>query len=118
MHPPGPATRGAAAAGAVQRWAAEHSLLPDASFWIDRVHHGNLASVTVSELAQGRSAGLLARAILREGRAPASLPVVPTTQGQPAISLARARQLGIQVSSSLLLSAEVVRHFAWATGAP
>lgn len=103
---------------AVQRWAAEHSLLPDASFWIDRVHHGNLASVTVSELAQGRSAGLLARAILREGRAPASLPVVPTTQGQPAISLARARQLGIQVSSSLLLSAEVVRHFAWATGAP
>jgi hypothetical protein len=44
--------------------------------------------------------------------------VVPTTQGQPAISLARARQLGIQVSSSLLLSAEVVRHFAWATGAP
>ena len=101
----------------VQRWVAEHSLLPDASFWIDRVHHGNLASVTVSELAQGRSAGLLARAILREGRSPASLPVVPTTQGQPAISLARARQLGIQVSSSLLLSAEVVRHFAWADGA-
>jgi ABC-type uncharacterized transport system substrate-binding protein len=101
----------------VQRWVTEHSLLPDASFWIDRVHHGNLASVTVSELAQGRSAGLLARAILREGRTPVSLPVVPTTQGQPAISLARARQLGLKVSSSLLLSTEVVRHFAWADGA-
>jgi ABC-type uncharacterized transport system substrate-binding protein len=50
---------------AVQRWVAEHSLLPDASFWIDRVHHGTLVSMTVSELEQGRAAGRLARAILQ-----------------------------------------------------
>lgn len=97
----------------VQRWAAENSRLPDASFWLDRVRHGNLASVTVSEVEQGRAAGLLARAILREGRAPVSLPVAPTTKGHPAISLARARQLGLPVKSSLLLASEVLRQYAW-----
>jgi len=97
----------------VQRWVTENSRLPDASFWLDRIHHGNLASVTVSELEQGRAAGLLARAILRDGRSPFSLPVAPTTKGHPAISLARARQLGLSVRSSLLLSSEVVRQFAW-----
>lgn len=97
----------------VQRWVADQVQLPDASFWIDRIHHGTLASVTVSELAQGRAAGRLARAILHEGRAPLSLPVQPTTQGRPAICLPRARALGLRPSSSLLLSTEVVRHYAW-----
>lgn len=97
----------------VQRWVAENSRLPDASFWIDRVHHGTLVSMTVSEVEQGRAAGRLARAILHEGRAPFSLPVQPTTKGQPAISLARARRLGLKPVSSLLLSSEVVRRFAW-----
>jgi len=100
----------------VQRWTAEHSRLPDASFWIDRIHHGVLASVTVSELEQGRAAGALARAVLVEGRSPGSLPVRPTLKGHPAISLARARQLGIAVKSSLLLSAEVVKSFEWERG--
>lgn len=98
----------------VQRWVAEHIGLPDASFWIDRVHHGTLASVTVSEVEQGRAAGRLARAILRDARPPISLPVEVTTKGRPALCLPRARQLGLKVSSSLLLSAEVVRHYAWA----
>lgn len=97
----------------VQRWVAENVRLPDASFWIDRVHHGTLASVTVSEQEQGRAAGRLARAILVDRRDPLTLPVQPTTQGRPAISLARARQLGIAPKSSLLLSSEVVRRYAW-----
>jgi len=101
----------------VQRWVVEHSRLPDASFWHDRVAHGNLASVTVSEHEQGRAAGRLAQAILVGGRAPAGLPVLPTTLGRPTISLARARQLGLAVRSSLLLSAEVLRRFAWQEGA-
>lgn len=99
----------------VQRWVAENIGLPDASFWIDRVHHGTLASVTVSEVEQGRAAGRLARAILHESRPPISLPVDATTKGRPALCLPRARQLGLKVSSSLLLSAEVVRHYAWAS---
>lgn len=95
------------------RWVVQQSRLPDVSFWIDRVHHGTLLSVTVSEVEQGLAAGRLAAAILREGRTPASLPVVPTRNGHPAISLARARQLGITVRSTQLLASEVVRQFAW-----
>lgn len=97
----------------VQRWVAENSPLPDISFWIDRVHHGTLASMTVSETAQGQAAGRLARAILHEGRLPASLPVQATTKGLPALCLPRARQLGLTPSSSMLLSSEVVRRYAW-----
>ncbi len=97
----------------VQRWVVEHAVLPDASFWIDRVFHGTLASVTVSELEQGRSAGRLARAILVDGRAPASLPLQATTQGHPAINLKRAQALGLTVRSSQLLQSEVVRSFDW-----
>lgn len=97
----------------VQRWVVENSRLPEISFWIDRVAHGVLASVTVSERQQGLAAGRLARAILVDGRSPAQLPVKPTVIGHPAISLARARQLNINVSSSLLLSSEVVTEFEW-----
>lgn len=95
------------------RWVVQHTRLPDISFWIDRVHHGTLLSVTVSEHEQGLAAGRLASAILRDGRSPASLPVRPTSHGRPAINLARARQLGIGVRSTQLLASEVVRQFAW-----
>ena len=97
----------------VQRWCVENSRLPDGSFWIDRIHHGVLASSTISEREQGRAAGRLARAILVEGRAPSSLPIEPTRLGNPALNLARARQLGLSVRSGLLLSAEVVKEFEW-----
>lgn len=97
----------------VLRWTAEHSSLPDLGFWIDRVHYGTLAAVTVSEREQGLAAGRLARAILREGKAPASLPMRPTAKGLPVISLARAKKLGIGVRSELLLAAEVVTRFEW-----
>jgi ABC-type uncharacterized transport system substrate-binding protein len=96
---------------------AEHGTLPDASFWIDRIHHGTLASVTVSELEQGRAAGRLARAILVDGAAPSSLPMKPTAKGHPAINLKRARALGIAVQSTQLLQSEIVRHYDWETRA-
>jgi ABC-type uncharacterized transport system substrate-binding protein len=97
----------------VQRWVVDNSRLPDASFWMDRIHHGTLASVTVSETEQGRAAGRLARAILVDGAAPASLPMRPTVKGQPAISLQRARALGITVRSTQLLQSQIVRHYDW-----
>lgn len=98
---------------AVQRWVVEHSVLPDASFWIDRVFHGTLASVTVSEMEQGRAAGRLARAILVDGAAPASLPIRATTKGHPAINLKRAQALGLTVRSTQLLQSEIVRGYEW-----
>ncbi len=97
----------------VQKWVCQNSLMPDLSFWINRVHYGVLASVTISEREQGLAAGRLARAILAEGKFPSALPIRPTLKGHPAINLARARQLGINVKSSLLLSAEVVPAFQW-----
>lgn len=101
----------------VQRWVVDNSTLPEISFWIDRIHFGVLSSVTVSEQEQGIAAGKLARAILVDGKAPSSLPIVPTVKGKPVISLARARQLGIAVQSTELLTAEVVTEFQWAKAA-
>ena len=98
----------------VLRWMAENSKLPDCSFWIDRIFHGTLTAMTVSEHAQGFAAGQLARAILIEKRPPASLPMKPTTKGHPAISLARARQLGLKIKSTQLLTAEVIPNYQWA----
>ena len=41
----------------VQRWTVEHSTLPDLGLWVDRVHHGTLVAVTVSEREQGLAGG-------------------------------------------------------------
>jgi ABC-type uncharacterized transport system substrate-binding protein len=97
----------------VMKWTVENSWIPDLGFWVDRVHHGSLAAVTVSEREQGLVAGRMARAILTEGRSPSSIPMVTTLKGMPVISLARARKLGINVKSGLLLSADVVERFEW-----
>ncbi|MCP5158271.1 MAG: hypothetical protein H6974_06945 [Gammaproteobacteria bacterium] len=97
----------------VLQWTAENSVLPDFSFWADRVDYGTLVAVTVSEHEQGRAAGRLARAILIEGRSPASFPMRPTTKGRATLSLARANKLGIKVKSGVLLSVEVVEKFRW-----
>lgn len=97
----------------VLRWTAENSRLPDVGFWVDRVHFGTLAAVTVSEREQGLAAGRLARAILVEGKSPDSLPISPTRKGLPVVSVRRAKDLGIRIPSKLLLAAEVVKDYEW-----
>jgi ABC-type uncharacterized transport system substrate-binding protein len=97
----------------VLRWTADNSRLPDLGFWVDRVHHGTLAAVTVSEREQGLAAGRIARGILLEGRKPSSFPMAPTLKGAPVVSLARARMLGLKIRSGPLLAAEVVTQFEW-----
>ena len=97
----------------VQQWLASHSRVPEISFWSERVYYGALTGVTVSAREQGLAAGKLARAILVEGRNPASLPVVASKKGTPAINLARARALGIMPRSRELLTSEVATDFEW-----
>lgn len=97
----------------VLKWTAENSTLPDFGFWIDRVHFGTLAAVTVSEREQGLAAGRIARAILAEGKAPSAFFMRPTVKGLPVVSLARANRLGIKIPSGVLLSAEVIQKFDW-----
>lgn len=97
----------------VLKWTAANSRLPDFGYWIDRVHYGTLAAMTVSEREQGLAAGRLARAILVDRKSPAELPMKPTAKGLPVVSLARANALGIKIDSDVLLSTEVIEKFDW-----
>jgi ABC-type uncharacterized transport system substrate-binding protein len=97
----------------VLRWTAENSNLPDFSVWKGRICHGTLWRVTVSGYEQGFAAGKLARRILLDGASPRTLTMRPSIKGEPVISLARARKLGIRIKADLLLSAEVVTDFQW-----
>ncbi|GIK42395.1 MAG: hypothetical protein BroJett011_62280 [Chloroflexota bacterium] len=97
----------------VQQWTAENSNLPDFSFWVDRVAYGTLSSVTVSAYEQGLAAGEMARGILVEGKSPADFPMKATVKGEPVISLVRAKNLGLNVDSEILLTARVINTYAW-----
>lgn len=97
----------------VQQWTAENSNLPDFSFWVDRVAYGTLSSVTVSAYEQGLAAGEMARGILVEGKSPADFPMKATIKGEPVISLVRAKNLGLKVDSEILLTARVIKTYAW-----
>ncbi len=97
----------------VLEWTAENCILPDFSFWKDRVTYGTLCVVSVSGFEQGLAAGRLARAILVEGKSPSSLPMKATQKGEPWVSLARANKLDIKVKSSILLTSEIATRFAW-----
>jgi ABC-type uncharacterized transport system substrate-binding protein len=97
----------------VLRWTTENSRLPDFSFWKDRITCGTLCAVYVSGYEQGRAAWKIARGILEEGRSPSSFPMLPTLKGEPIVSLARARKLGIRLTSQILLTAKIVKEFAW-----
>jgi hypothetical protein len=48
-----------------------------------------------------------------DGKSPSSFAMSPTAKGSPTISLARARKLGIKLTSTMLLSAEVIEKFEW-----
>lgn len=97
----------------VLHWTADHSKLIDFSFWDTRVERGTLLAMTVSGVEQGRLAGRMARRILVDKVSPASIAPEPTAKGQPMISLARARKLGLPISSGVLLNAQVITRFAW-----
>ncbi|MDT8903406.1 ABC transporter substrate-binding protein [Anaeroselena agilis] len=97
----------------VLKWTAENSRLPDFSFWLDRANFGTLCVVSVSGYEQGLAAGRIAREILVDGKIPASIPIAPTTRGQAAISLARAKSLGLKIDSKALLSTKVFSAYGW-----
>lgn len=92
----------------VQHWMVENSMLPDFTFWRDRINKGTLCAVTVSGFAQGKAAGEMARGILIEDRGPADFRMKSTKKGIPVINLARARKLNLNPTSGVLLTAEVV----------
>jgi len=97
----------------VLRWTAENSSLPDFAYWKDRISYGTLCAVTVSGYEQGLAAGKIARGILVEGKSPSNYSMEPTVKGEPVVSLARAKKLGIRIKSDILLAAQVVERFEW-----
>ncbi|WP_088104535.1 ABC transporter substrate-binding protein [Halalkalibacter urbisdiaboli] len=97
----------------VLKWTAENSSLPDFSYWKDRTSYGTLAVVSISGYEQGYEAGKLAREILVEGKSPDSLPFRPSMKGEALINIARANELGIQVTSKVLLSSKVITEYEW-----
>jgi ABC-type uncharacterized transport system substrate-binding protein len=99
----------------VLQWTAENSTLPDFSFWKSRIPYGTLCTVTVSGYEQGFAAGKMARSILVEGRSPSSFSMQPSTKGEPVISLARARRLGLNINAGVLLSTQIIEKFEWET---
>ena len=97
----------------VLRWTAENSRLPDFGFWKERVQCGTLCAVQVSPYEQGLAAGRIARGILAERRSPTSFAMQPTAKGQPAVSLARARQLGLDLPGDLPPDVERIERYQW-----
>lgn len=97
----------------VLEWTARNSTVPDFSFWGDRVELGTLAAVRVSGYKQGFEAGKKARLILEQGMSPSEIPIEPTKQGEPTLSLARARALKLKVPTSLLLNSKVATAYQW-----
>jgi ABC-type uncharacterized transport system substrate-binding protein len=97
----------------VAKWTAENSMLPDVTFWKDRVSKGTLCAIYISAYEQGHSAGILARKILTENVSPSALPIEPTLKGKPVINLARAKKLNLNIKSSLLLSTDIIEKYVW-----
>ncbi|MCG8082825.1 MAG: hypothetical protein JAY73_17610, partial [Candidatus Thiodiazotropha taylori] len=97
----------------IQRWIVENSKLPDFSFWQTRVERGTLCAVAVSGYEQGLLAGDMARKILQDRVSPADLPTIPSSEGQPMISLARARSLGLKPDVDLLLNTKAITGYIW-----
>lgn len=97
----------------VLRWVADNINLPDFSYWKSRIEGGTLCTVTVSGYEQGLAAGKIAKGILIEGKSPSSYSMTPTVKGEPVISLARSKKLGLKVKSDILLTAEVLEKFEW-----
>ncbi len=97
----------------VLRWTVENSNLPDFSYWDSRIPYGTLCAVAVSGYAQGLEAGKIARGILVNGRSPQTYSIKSTVKGKPVISLARARDLGINISTDILLTAQVIQRYQW-----
>ena len=97
----------------VLKWTAKNSKLPDFSFWKDRILYGTLCAVTVSGYEQGLAAGKIARGIIVEGKSPSNYPIKPTVKGEPVISLARAKKLGLKIKTGILLTVDVIEKFKW-----
>jgi len=97
----------------ILQWTAENSQLPDFSFWESRVDLGTLVAVATSAYQQGYIAGEMARKILVDRVPPRDIPFKTTETGEPMLSLARAKALGINIDVQLLLNIKTKKQYDW-----
>lgn len=95
------------------RWMVENSNIPEISFWDYFVDYGALASITVSSYEQGKAAGEMAKEILIEGKQPSNFDFSSTKKGNQFINIARAKQLNLEIPSTILINSKVVEKFPW-----
>lgn len=97
----------------ILKWTAENSQLPDFAFWESRVDLGTLVAVAISAYQQGYIAGEMARKILVDGVSPIDIPISSSEKGEPMVSLARAKALGIPIDVELLLNTKTKKQYQW-----
>ena len=97
----------------ILKWRVENNHIPEISLWTSFTEAGGLLSVEVSPYNQGYGAGELVKQILIKGRKPGKIESYAPIEGDKSINLARARQLGLDISSVILINSDVYENFPW-----
>lgn len=97
----------------VSRWIVENSNIPEVGFWNNFAENGGFLAVETDPYDYGREAAKITERILIKGESPSSIkPYVP--EGSiVSINLARARQLGLEIPSIVLVNSNVYETFPW-----
>src|SRR3989339_440538 len=97
----------------VVEWLISHSNVPEYSQEKALIKDGLLFSFNPSAYGQGKVAGDVAFNILVNGQSPLEIGMIIPEFGERSINLKRARMLGLDIPSSILINSEVYENFSW-----
>lgn len=97
----------------VAKWEIQNSDLPDICLHDYNILYGMLFGVPVSSFNQGYDAGVIVRKVLVDGIDPKNIPIKTSEIEKNWINLARAKQLGLDIPSVVLINSEVIEEFFW-----
>jgi len=97
----------------VTQWVIKNINIPVFSLWEDATKAGFLFSVEVSPYEHGYEAGKLIRQILIEGKQPRSIGSYVPKDVKKSINFATAKNLDLDIPSSILINSEVYQKFPW-----
>src|SRR3989339_68832 len=97
----------------VVEWLISHSNVPEYSQEKALIKDGLLFSFNPSAYGQGKVAGDVAFNILVNGQSPLEIGMIIPEFGERSINLKRARMLGLDIPSSILINSAVYENFSW-----
>ena len=97
----------------VVEWLISHSNVPEYSQEKALIKDGLLFSFNPSAYGQGKVAGDVAFNILVNGQSPLEIGMIIPEFGERSINLKRARMLGLDIPSSILINSEVYENFSY-----